>query len=84
MQKQYEKVETGHPYVVLLESVRSALTDTLWQLKTICVMLVGVGIKLAIYNPSASASAFFSQHQRLLLGGALAACFFTQMAHTVG
>jgi len=68
---------------VLLDRVRNVQTDSLWQLKTICVMLVGVAIKLALYNPAASATALHAEEQRLLLGMALGTLFFIQMAHTV-
>jgi len=47
----------------------------LFSFKTVSVLFVGVGIKLAIYNPDASPSCHFAFDQRLQLATALAVCF---------
>ena len=35
----------------------------LWQTKAMCVMLVGVGVKLSMYDPFADSNAFFALQQ---------------------
>merc|ERR1711871_149787 len=52
----------------------NVLTTFLWETKAFAVMLVGVGVKLALYNPKASPEAHFAQAQRLELGLSLAVC----------
>jgi len=62
---------------------RSALAGVayfmLYSQKALSVLLAGVGIKIAIYNPDAAADAAFALEQRLLLGLSLMLCFFLQM-----
>ena len=57
------------------ESVAGALWLILFLAKAAAVWFVGIGIKLALYDVNAAADAFFAHDQRLLLGGACAACF---------
>jgi len=55
----------------------------LWQANAMAVMLVGIGIKLAIYNPKATDDAFFSFEQRLEFNLSVSIVFFIQLFHTV-
>jgi len=81
LQSKFANVDTDQPFVLLLTRLRGVLTDLLWQAKTICVMVVGVAIKLALYNPSAEADAFFAREQRILLGLPLSILFTIQANH---
>ena len=51
----------------------------LMSFKSGCVLLVGVGIKLAAADPTAAADASFAADQRLQLGGALVAMYCMQL-----
>lgn len=57
--------------------------DLVWQVKTLAVMLFGIGIKLAIYDPSADPHAHAASTQRYELGAAVCTCFVIQLAHTI-
>jgi hypothetical protein len=48
----------------------------LWQVKALAIMLVGVGVKLAIYKPAASPHKHYALQQRVELGLSAAAVFF--------
>ena len=61
----------------------NVLGSLLWQTKAMCVMLVGVAVKIAMYAPMAPADAFFASEQRLELALPVALTFFTQFFHAV-
>jgi len=48
----------------------------LFLAKAVAVWLVGIGIKIALYDPNASGYAFYSYDQRLQFGASLASCYF--------
>ena len=50
--------------------------------QTIAVLFVGIGIKLALYDPTAPTDAHFSDMQRLQLGLSLAFCFALELLST--
>ena len=49
--------------MLLLGRLYNVLGVFLWQTKAMAVMLVGVGVKLALYNPMAPADAFYAKDQ---------------------
>ena len=55
----------------------------LWEAKALAIMLVGIGVKLAIYDPMASPHAHFALAQRLALGLPIASCFGVNLFHHV-
>lgn len=55
----------------------------LWEVMALSVMLVGVGVKLAIYSPLASPTAHFAFEQRLAIGMPVGICFGVQLFHTL-
>lgn len=61
-------------------AVTGGAKGTFWLLvfimKSLAVWLVGIGIKIALYDPMAQGDAFFSHDQRLQLGSSCALCFF--------
>ena len=69
--------------VLLKMRLYNTLNTFLWELKAVAIMLVGVGVKLAIYDPTASAHARFALEQRLELGVPAAVVFFVQIFHAV-
>ena len=56
-------------------SAKAALWMLLFMLKSISVWMIGIGIKLALYDIEADADAFFAHDQKTLLGFSCAACF---------
>ena len=60
-----------------------AFVAILWMVNAMAVMMVGIGIKLAIYNPKAAADSFFSFEQRLEMNLSVSLVFFIQLFHTV-
>ena len=67
--------------VLYSAAVHDALVTFLWQMNAVATMLVGVGIKLAIYKPTAAGDAFFSLEQRLQLNIAVVFVFGIQLLH---
>lgn len=61
-------VEKKAHHTLLAAMLQNELGNFLWQTRAVTVMLVGVAVKLAIYNPVAETDAFFSLQQRLGLG----------------
>ena len=59
------------------------LNSLLWEGMALSVMLVGIGVKLAIYAPMASPSAHYAFEQRVEIGVPLGVCFFLQIFHSV-
>lgn len=55
----------------------------LWQLKALAIMLVGVAVKLAIYNPTAPPTAHYALDQRMELGLPSTAVFLIQLFHAL-
>jgi len=64
-----------HEHVLNTAGPKAMLWLIFFLLKSISVWLVGIGIKIALYNPIAAKDAFFSHEQRLLLGSASALCY---------
>jgi hypothetical protein len=77
------RFESKAERILLRLQLYNVLTSLLWEVKAVSVMLVGVGVKLAIYNPTASPTAHFAAAQRLLSGLPLGLCFSVQLFHTV-
>jgi hypothetical protein len=69
--------------ILLRMRLYNVLNAILWQAKSLAVMLVGVGVKLAMYNPMASPNAHFALAQRLELCIPLAVCFAIQLFHSL-
>ena len=69
--------------VLLHMRLYNMLNTLLWDVKALSIMLVGVGVKLAIYAPMASPTAHFALTQRLELGLPLMCCFAVQLIHTL-
>ena len=53
-----------------------ALWLIVFLFKSISVWLVGIGLKIMLYDPDAPGDAFFSIDQRLQLSASCAACYF--------
>ena len=65
--------------LLLTAKVWTAVEMTIWQTMAIAVMLVGVGVKLAIYDPLADARAHFALQFRFVVGAALTVVFMLQL-----
>ena len=61
----------------------NVVSSLMWQIKASSVMLVGVGVKLAIHDPTVSADSPFALEQRLLLGVPVMLSFTMQLFKTV-
>jgi hypothetical protein len=69
--------EPGHDkHVIAQGGVKASFWMVFFIFKCLAVWLVGVGIKIALYDPVAPADAFFSHEQRLQLGLSSALCYF--------
>jgi len=55
----------------------------LWQTKAQSIMLVGVAVKLAIYNPNSPADDPAAAEQRFAVGIPIAICFSIQLIHGI-
>jgi hypothetical protein len=69
--------------VLLTMALYNVFNTFMWQTNALCIMLVGVGVKLAIYNPTASPTAHFAAAQRLEMGLPLSLVFFIQLFRTI-
>ena len=65
--------------VLYSAAVHDALVTFLWQINAVATMLVGVGIKLAIYNPEENGA--HPLEQRLQLNVAIVFVFGVQLFH---
>ena len=79
----YEHVDTETPRDLMHLRVNACFADFLWQLKAMCIMIVGVGVKLVLYDPIAPADAFFAQDQRTLLSVSLVGAFNCQFLYAI-
>lgn len=61
----------------------AALKMVLWQLNAICVLLVGVSVRLAVREPRAATDAPYSRQQRFALGVPVALVFALQLTDRV-
>jgi len=69
--------------VLLKMRLYNCLGTFLWQIKTCGVMLGGVGVKLAIYNPLSDPTYLNAEAQRVEIAAATAVCFAAQLFHCV-
>jgi len=69
--------------VIIRMRLYNLFNNLLWQAKALAIMLVGVGVKLAIYKPNASATAHYAFQQRLLLSLSATGVFFIQLFHAL-
>ena len=69
--------------VMLLGRMYNSLNTFLWQTKACSVMLVGVGVKLAIYNATQDPDYHNGAAQRLEISIAASLCFSVQLFHCV-
>ena len=68
--------EPSHDKHVLRRGgARASLWLICFVLKSISVWLIGIGIKISLYDADAPADAFFSHDQRLQLGASSAFCY---------
>jgi hypothetical protein len=77
------KFEQKAMKILLKMSLYNVLTTFLWQMKSLSIMLVGVGIKLAMFAPMASPHAHWAASQRFELGIPLAVCFSVQFFRSI-
>lgn len=75
--------ETRAQRLLLVARVNNVISTFIWQVKAVGVMLVGVGVKLAIYDPMADPDSHFALEQRLGLGVAVALTFGIQFFNAV-
>ena len=69
--------------ILLRMRLYNVLNAVLWELKALSIMLVGVGVKLAMYDPMASPTAHYALAQRLEICIPLAVCFGIQLFHSI-
>jgi len=67
--------------ILLTMKLFNVLNTFLWEAKALSIMMVGVGVKMAMNNPTVSASEHYAPALRMQLGLPLATCFFVQMFH---
>ena len=63
--------------------VHDGLVALLWQVKAVAVMLTGVGVKLAIYDPLADGGQGRDVRARLMVGLPLAVVFASQLVFSI-
>ena len=68
-----------HCHVMHKGGLKSVAWMILFNVKALTVWLVGIGIKIALFDPIASVDAFFAHDQRLQLGLACALCYGTTL-----
>lgn len=78
-----ERFEAKARRILLHMRMYNVLNTYLWEFKALTVMMTGVGVKLAIYKPTASPHEHFALAQRLQLSIAIAGVFFIQLFHTI-
>ena len=81
--KQRKEDEMRAQQLLLKARFINAVTFVFWQAIAISVLLVGVGVKLAIYDPRAPADAFYSFEQRVGLGVPVAFTSLIPLANSV-
>ena len=69
--------------IVIHMRLYNVVNTLLWQVKALAIMLVGVGVKLAIYSPRASPVAHYAAPQRLEVSLSLTLVFLIQILHLV-
>ena len=69
--------------LLLNAKVWTAVQQTLWQVMAIAIMLVGVGVKLAIYSPLADPHAHYGLPLRLLVGISVTIVFTLQLFYAM-
>ena len=69
--------------LLLTAKVWTAVQQTMWQTMAMSIMLVGVGVKLAIYDPLADAHAHFGIGLRLMVGVSLSIVFALQLFYAM-
>jgi len=77
------KFESKAQNILLTMRLYNVLNAFLWEAKCCAIMMVGIGVKLAMYEPMASPQAHFSADQRLGLCVPLSICFGIQLLHTL-
>ena len=63
--------------------VWTAVQQTIWQAMAIAIMLVGVGVKLAIYDPFSDPNAHFALALRLMIGVSVSVVFALQLFYAM-
>jgi hypothetical protein len=76
-------VERKAHRTLLSAMLQNEVGNFLWQTRAMTVMLVGVSVKLAIYNPEAETDAYFSLQQRLGLGVPMTISFAINLFESV-
>ena len=61
----------------------NGLQQILWLIMAMAIMLVGVGVKLAIYRPDAAPDAHYALASRMLVGVPMAVTFGIQLFYTM-
>jgi hypothetical protein len=75
--------ETASQNVLLYAQAFNVISAVLFTINAMAVMLVGVGVKLSITDPTASPDSFFALEQRLELGVPCAVVFSIQLTSTL-
>ena len=83
MKSQDAQFEMHAQPILLHMRLYNVFNGFLWQLKAMSIMLVGVGVKLALYKPEAAADEYFSLEQRINLALPLVLCFSVQLTHSI-
>ena len=81
--KSYDHIDTETPRNLMSKRVSACVSDVLWQFKAMCIMLVGVAVKLVLYNPEAPADAHYAQEQRTFFSLSLVCAFNCQFLYAI-
>jgi len=76
-----DPVKTFHMMMTAREN--NVGQELLWELLAVSVMLEGVGVKLALYDPEASPTAHFAFQQRIQLSLPITMVYGTVMLHQI-
>ena len=86
LQKRHNKAASHEAMaqpLLLHAKMWTVVQQTLWQAMAISIMLVGVGVKLCVYNPIAEPHAHYALPLRLLVGVSAMAVFALQLFYSM-
>jgi len=75
--------DTESPAVVHKKRIFDVISEFLWQELAVCVMLVGVGVKLALIEPELAGGDWRAENSRLIVALPLGLAFTIQNVHTM-
>ena len=69
--------------LLLCAKVWTAVQQTIWQMMAMAIMLVGVGVKLSIYDPIAKVDTHFALPLRMMIGISVMLVFALQLLYSM-